>query len=155
MRKLVCFILICSLVVLFSCKKDQVNLQEELQEGAWQCIKIEDKLGNLILDGKGEPALIFFFLANDTVKGRMKGTYSISKNDYLFFQVKIDSLAVNSWSPLGWVYDELDNFPPRYYEYEAIVKNGIDGQVQFYENGFDSRFSLQYASDRIMWFERY
>lgn len=126
-------------------------MQQELQEGAWQFIKVDDNVGNLILDGTGEPIILFFFLENGELKGRLAGSYAITNNNYIFLQAQI-----NPFTPIfGGQFDSLANYPQRYYDFEAITHNGIEGKIEFFENGFDSRFSIQYQADRKMWFERY
>jgi hypothetical protein len=145
------YIVFIAIFLTVSCKKEGVNLQEELMQGAWQFIKVEDNTGNIILDGEGEPLLLFFFKENGDIIGRLKGIYSVQDNDYLYFQAEIDP-----FTPIfGGQFDSLANYPQRYYDFEAITKNGIEGKVSFFENGFDSQFSIQYETDKKMWFERY
>lgn len=134
-----------------SCKKEEINLQEELYHGAWQFIKVQDNNSNVTLNGEGEPLLLFFFKENGVLMGRLKGNYTVSNNNYLFFQAEIDP-----YTPVfGGVNDSLANYHQRYYDFEAITKNGIEGKVEFIENGFDSQFSIQYETNKKMWFQRY
>lgn len=137
--------------ILSSCKKEEINIQAKLMEGAWQFIKVEDNNGTLILNGMSEPLLLFFLKENGELAGRLKGSYAVSANDYMSFQAEIDP-----YTPIfGEQYDSLANYPQRYYDFEAITKEGIKGKVEFFENGFDSQFSLQYEQDKKMWFQRY
>lgn len=143
---------IFGVLILFfvSCKKEKIDLQRELQEGAWRVTKVE-KSNDVILSGENEPLLLFFFKENEEVTGRLKGTYRLSENKHLYFQV-----AINPYVPIfRGRKDSLANFPQRYYDFEAITKNGIEGTIEFFENGFDSQFSLQYEQDKKMWFQRY
>lgn len=139
------------LLVLSFCKKDEINIQQELIEGAWQFTKVEGSNGAVILSGEGEPLLLFFFKENGKLTGRLKGSYALLDNNQLYFQAEIDP-----YTPIfGGEFDSLANYPQRYYDFEAITKNGIEGNVAFFENGFDSQFSIQYGIDRKMWFQRY
>ena len=150
MSKRVLFSLFIFLLIV-SCKKEVVILQDDLVEGALLFQKVEATNGDIVLDGAGEPQLLFFFKEDEVLMGRLKGSYSISNNDYLYFQAEIDP-----FTPIfGGQEDSLAHYPQRYYDFEAITKNGIEGEVEFIENGFDSQFSIQYESNKKMWFERY
>ncbi|HRP38397.1 MAG TPA: hypothetical protein PLM55_01820 [Chitinophagales bacterium] len=155
MRKTVLIVLwiICTL----SCKKEDTDMYAELSQGAWLFLKVEDSKGNIVLDGTSEPKLLFFFTDNNVLKGRMKGKYVFLGNNKLYFQAEIDSLVISGWSATtnDWTYGVLGNFPPRYYQFEAITKNGIQGNISFVENGWNSRFSIHYAEEKTMWFQRY
>lgn len=148
-----CYFILFS-ILFWSCKKETNFRLQELQEGSWLFLKVENQENQNILDGSGEPKILLFFKDNNEVVGRLKGNYTLTGNN-LYLQLEIDTLALNRWSAQGGVYDELDAFPQRYYDFEAITQNGISGNVTFYENGWDSRFSIEYEPGKFMWFERY
>ena len=87
----------------------------------------------------GEPLLLFFFLEDGSLRGRLKGGYELLEDNNLYLQAEIDP-----FTPIfGGQFDSLANYPQRYYDFEAITQNGIQGKVTFYENGFDSQFGLR------------
>ncbi len=127
-----------------------VDVNSEIQEGAWLFEKVEDNDGNVLLNGAGEPKMILFFEKDNIVKGRLKGSYSIS-HDSLHIIAKIDSLT-----PIyNAEFDKLGNFPKRYYDFEKYFKNGLNCKIRFYENGWDSKISIHMPDGRVMWMMRY
>lgn len=127
-----------------------INISDEIKEGAWLFQKVEDSEGNILLNGIGQPEMIIFFQKDSIVKGRLKGSYSIS-HDSLYLIARIDSLTPIYNAEFDW----LNNFPNRYYELEKYFKYGLDCKISFYENGWDSQISLHLSDDKMIWFIRY
>lgn len=155
--KLYNMILLVILIMILSCKDDEeveplppADIQLEIMEGAWLFESVNDKDGNIILNGKGYPELIFFFLENNRLNGRLKGEYQIDSG-YLYIKAEIDTVKPIFFDAI----DVLGNFPQRYYDFEAVVKDGISGKTEFYENGWDSQISIHMPDGRVMWMMRY
>jgi len=135
------------LLILNSCKK--VDISSELQEGSWLFQKIETFDNEIILESNGEPKILLFFKNNGNVEGRLIGDYQIDK-DELYIKLRIDTINNHFFGDF-----ELANFPGIYKEFEAITKHSIKGKFTHYEDGWNSKFSIQYEENRIMWFKRY
>lgn len=149
----------CSLFLSASCTEnknadsEQIDLgafQAELLEGAWRLVAVVDSSGQAVINGARPQQMLFFFLDDGQLRGPLNGTYWLEEQQ-MFMQAEIeDSVRI-----FDNQYDLLSNFPPRYHQLEAIFAPTVSGKVEFFEAGYDSRFSLSYAPDRVMWFERY
>jgi hypothetical protein len=142
---------------MLSCNGDEevepmqpANFDLEIKEGAWMMQSVNDSDGNIILDGNGHPELLFFFLENNVLKGKLIGEYQIDSG-FIHLKAEIDTVKPIFFSEI----DILGNFPQRYYDFEKIVKNGITGKIKFYENGWDSQISIHMTDGRVIWFMRY